>query len=199
LDSDAVLTGTPEEWIFLPRSKFGLPFTAKDIVTGSDAKALIEATDFSLHIFTAWRKIERTGPDPVEFEKILKIPGMDLFKDMPDEVEDSSGDKHKVTKVDYFTVMTLPSLDTPLPPTARPNEIYLYRPRYHQDNDGIMRRIKIFHNPQARQQALEQVNQSLGATPAGLAPTPAPAFPVNAEIPTSVPMEKKVPSQGTKH
>jgi len=53
-------------------------------------------------------------------------------------------------KVKYWITMSLPTFWTKPPPDARPEEIYLYRPDFYQDNDGIARRITLWFNPMSR-------------------------------------------------
>jgi hypothetical protein len=53
-------------------------------------------------------------------------------------------------KVKYWITMSLPTYWTPKPADAKPEEIYLYRPDFYQDEDGIERRITLWFNPNAR-------------------------------------------------
>ena len=53
-------------------------------------------------------------------------------------------------QVKYWITMSLPTYWTPPPSDAKPEEIYLYRPDFYQDEDGIARRITLWFNPKAR-------------------------------------------------
>jgi hypothetical protein len=88
-------------------------------------------------------------------------------------------------KVKYWITMSLPTYWTPPPSDAKPEEIYLYRPDFYQDGDGIARRITLWFNPKARStlQDLLGGNTPGVQAPAGTAPgTPAsPAVPASPE------------------
>jgi len=60
---------------------------------------------------------------------------------------DTATDKRKVK---YWITMSLPTYWTPPPPDAKADEIYIYRPDFYQDDDGIARRITLWFNPKAR-------------------------------------------------
>jgi len=82
--------------------------------------------------------------------------------------------------------MSLPTYWTAPPSDARPNQIYLYRPEFYQDQDGIERRITLWFNPKARMSLSDVLGQSrstpgTNASAGGAAATPAtPAVPAAA-------------------
>jgi hypothetical protein len=104
--------------------------------------------------------------------------------------EDDAAQPVDKRKVKYWITMSLPTFWTPRPPGAKPGEIYLYRPDFYQDQDGIERRITLWFNPMTRT-SLQDIlaGSKLGgkSTPGGSA-TPAtqatPAVPVAPEEPT---------------
>jgi hypothetical protein len=53
-------------------------------------------------------------------------------------------------KVKYWVTMSLPTFWTKPPADAKVDEIYIYRPDFFQDQDGIERRITLWFNPNAR-------------------------------------------------
>lgn len=53
-------------------------------------------------------------------------------------------------QVHYWITLSLPTYWTPRPVSAMPNELYVYRPEFFQDQDGIERRIGLWMNPSTR-------------------------------------------------
>ena len=53
-------------------------------------------------------------------------------------------------KVKYWITMSLPTYWSKPPPDAKIDQVYLYRPDFFQDSDGIARRITLWFNPKAR-------------------------------------------------
>lgn len=98
-------------------------------------------------------------------------------------------------KVHYWITMSLPTIWTKPPPEAQAKEIYLYRPDFYQDNDGIARRITLWLDPASRKASGQSLAEILGggrpAAPASTNASPAkPAVPVS---PTPVPPKKHDP------
>ncbi len=87
-------------------------------------------------------------------------------------------------KVKYWITMSLPTYWTKPPPDAKAEEIYLYRPDFYQDEDGIERRITLWFNPQARTSLKDILGRSMpGATsPAGPS---GPAIPATPAVPAT--------------
>ncbi|MCE0497134.1 MAG: hypothetical protein LV481_04220 [Methylacidiphilales bacterium] len=50
-------------------------------------------------------------------------------------------------KVKYWITKCLPTYWTPRPPDAKESEIYIYRPDFYQDEDGIDRRVALWLDP----------------------------------------------------
>jgi len=88
-------------------------------------------------------------------------------------------------KVKYWITMSLPTFWIPPPSDAKPEEIYLYRPDFYQDQDGIERRITLWFNPNARTSLTEALGETTPHAPtaqANTATTPAiPASPASQE------------------
>jgi hypothetical protein len=53
-------------------------------------------------------------------------------------------------QVKYWVTMSLPTRWTPAPADAKPDQIYIYRPDFYQDGDGIERRVAFWLNPSLR-------------------------------------------------
>jgi hypothetical protein len=85
--------------------------------------------------------------------------------------------------VKYWITMSLPSYWTPPPSDAKPAEIYLYRPDFYQDQDGIARRITLWFNPKARTNLKDVLgdNRPAANAQAGTAP----AIPASPAVPAS--------------
>lgn len=140
------------EWVFVRREDFGKPLNRSLIVTGEEAKGILIDSYVLSHEIELYRVIARAGPDPLGYEGAQ--PGDSLLVSKTKDPE----------KIRYFITMSLPTYWTPLPAEARADQIYLYRPKFFQDNDGIQRRIKIWNSPKDRLEAVEKVNQALGVT-----------------------------------
>ncbi|HEY8966844.1 MAG TPA: hypothetical protein VIM58_10395, partial [Candidatus Methylacidiphilales bacterium] len=148
----------PEEWIWAPAAKFLAPLSPGDLVIGSaSADAAAKSKDLLLdsqaatHVYSAWRDIDRTGPDPAKL-----LP--------PERVVAEENRAPNQPNVVGFTLLSLPKPWAPLPPTAQSNQVYLYRPEFYQDNDGIRRRIEKWYVPaasEAQKAQLGQIKQSL--------------------------------------
>ena len=103
-------------------------------------------------------------------------------------------------QVSYWVTMSLPTYWTPAPRDAKPNEIYVYRPDFYQDQDGIERRIRLWFNPGSRLTDGERLHDLLGAgetPPKGsaavalpVAGTGIPATPVPSGNPFRSPFEE---------
>jgi hypothetical protein len=80
------------------------------------------------------------------------------------------GPEADTRRVKYWITMSLPTYWAKPPPDAKPEEIYLYRPDFYQDNDGIARRITLWFNPMNRTTLKELLVEKLpvaGAKPGG--------------------------------
>ena len=142
----------PNEWIFVKREDFGKPLNRAYVITGEEAKTVLLDSYSLSHEIELYRVIARAGPDPKSYEGAQ--PRRELNQPPPPDLE----------KVRYYMTMSLPSYETAIPIDAKPDQIYIYRPKFFQDNDGIQRRIKIWNNPKDRIEAVEKVNQALGVT-----------------------------------
>jgi len=112
-------------------------------------------------------------------------------------------------QVKYWVTMSLPTFWTPRPPEAKPEEVYMYRPDFYQDDDGIARRITLWFNPSSRT-SLKDIFAETAAHPktdAGPAPgaagnsTPAaiPAVSAQARNPFQSPLDAPVEPSSPSH
>ncbi|MES2307265.1 MAG: DUF6600 domain-containing protein [Verrucomicrobiota bacterium] len=160
VESEEKRVAHPEEWVFVKREDFGKPMTRATAVTGTAAKEILNDSYALSHEIQLYRVIARAGPDPIGYPDAQPVERRNVSKPM-----EKSKDKDKPKaeeKIAYYTTMSLPTYWTPIPLDAKSDQIYIYRPKFYQDNDGIQRRIKIWNNPKARLEAIAKVNQALG-------------------------------------
>jgi len=150
LEKDDERFAHPEEWIWVPKAKFGQPIEPADVVTGAASKAILEDSEPVNHTFVSWREIERPGPDPAS----LNVPGI-----LP--VQERKEDQ----PVKPFEILSLPAFWTPLPAIANPNAIYLFRPEIFQDHDGVERRVKKWYHPEIQAEDRKEINSTLKDLP----------------------------------
>jgi len=107
--------------------------------------------------------------------------------------DDPVGDPRQVSSC---ITMSLPTFWTPPPPDAGRNEVYLYRPDFYQDQDGIERRIALWLNPDVRasetlhlQEVLNHQHASPGAAPGVTEAVPSPTAPDHPSNPFASPFE----------
>jgi hypothetical protein len=106
-------------------------------------------------------------------------------------------------QVKYWVTMSLPTFWTPPPVDAGRDQLYIYRPDFYQDEDGIERRIAFWLDPSLRSSEAIHLADVLRHRPAGPAATngpgvaAVPAAPAGNDFanPFNQPIE---PSAGTK-
>jgi hypothetical protein len=91
-------------------------------------------------------------------------------------------------QVRYWTTMCLPNPWAAPPEDAKPTEIYIYRPDFYQDQEGIERRISLWLDPSTRASMKMHLADVFKTSPQKSAPpaavaagAPAPASPVAGE------------------
>jgi hypothetical protein len=85
-------------------------------------------------------------------------------------------------QVKYWVTMALPTVWTPPPADAKRDDLYIYRPDFYQDEDGIARRIAFWLDPSLR--ANEQIHL---ADVLKHRPGTAPAIPATASGTPAIP------------
>jgi len=195
----------PDEWTFVTLAQFANPITPAIVASPDVAKLQLEDSTDCRHTYLTYREIDRPGPHPADFADLSKDGGMLAPLTLRDESAQASPAPTPATntdaaiangtnaptllgtqvdpaadprKVKYWITMSLPTFWTPPPPDAKPDQIYLYRPDFYQDQDGIARRITLWFNPQARGTLKDLLGDSAPGTPATKGATPAsPAVP----------------------
>lgn len=114
--------GDPSEWNFIRKEKLNALLKAEDFADVATAERLLAEAVPSDHLFTSYREIERPGPEPEGLGSAPAEPGS------------------------YPTLLFLPDLRHQ-PTNPLPNQLFIFRPDFHQDNDGIRRRVHLFLNP----------------------------------------------------
>jgi hypothetical protein len=94
-----------------------------------------------------------------------------------------------IRRVKYWITMSLPTYWTKPPAEAKPEEIYLYRPDFYQDDDGIARRIALWFDPTKRTTLKELLGEqspgpgaSQGATKSANSSEPPPRNPFQSPL-----------------
>ena len=169
--------GKPEEWTFVTLDQFANPITPKIVAPIDVATQQLEDSTDCRHTYLTYREIDRPGPHPADFSDLCKDGGMLAPLSLQDRAAarpaapapatnnyaahmtgtnapslmgaeiDPAADTRQVK---YWITMSLPTFWTNPPPDARPEQIYLYRPDFYQDEDGIARRITLWFNPGER-------------------------------------------------
>ena len=104
-----------KEWNFVLLKKMSDVLKPEDFADEALTRRLLDGSTGCSHVYKSWREIERTGPDP------LSVFG------------------------DGLAVRTIRSLASPTekPDRILPADVFYYRPKLHQDADGIFRRVEI--------------------------------------------------------
>ncbi len=102
-------------------------------------------------------------------------------------------------QVKYWITMSLPTFWTPRPAEAKPEELYIYRPDFYQDEDGVQRRVTLWFDPKAKTSLKDIFAESAARPKPDSAPTadataqaaqPAtPAVPAKPHDPFSSPLD----------
>ncbi len=205
----------PDEWTFVTLAQFANPIRPALVAPPAVAKNQLEESTDCRHTYLTYREIDRPGPHPADFADLCKDGGMLAPKTLSDEATAeaptptpspvaANSPAAKMTgtnaptligtdinpgadtrQVKYWVTMSLPTYWTPPPADARPQEIYLYRPDFYQDEDGIARRITLWFNPRNRTTLKDLLGESApglkGAPVAGPSGPATPAVPASAE------------------
>ncbi len=180
-----------DEWSFVTRAQFAGPVTPGLIAPPALAAKLLDDSRESMHVYTTYRAIDRPGPHPADFaglgengmlapvvsaetalvpSRTPALPPAPKPKSPPaaatndvSAATDENGAPADPRQVRYWNTMSLPTYWTPRPVDGRPDQIYVYRPDFFQDQDGIERRIGLWLNPSSRQAQGKNLREVLGA------------------------------------
>ncbi len=109
----------PATWSVTLRTNLEHPLNASLMVNNEMRDEFLVKADASYHVFKSYREFERAGPEP----------GKVWYKTSEPPV--------------IYEIYTLPTPTTEPPPNAPAKNVYLYRPIFAQDNEGIFRRVAI--------------------------------------------------------
>lgn len=138
-EDPSVRYSDPAQWNFVLRDKIRGPLTPADFATPEQAAELLVRAEPADHIFVTYREIPRPGPDP---QILMRADG---------------------TLPEFPVIRELIEPDLP-PEVPLRHSLYLYRPRFHQDQDGIFRRVELFLNPRQENPEYQRVRETLAPT-----------------------------------
>ncbi|HEV3271393.1 MAG TPA: DUF6600 domain-containing protein [Candidatus Methylacidiphilales bacterium] len=215
-----------DEWTFVTREQFANPITPKIVAPPNVTETELEESTDCAHTYLTYREIDRPGPHPADFADLCKDGGMFAPKTLRDELATQSAPPNPevptagvtptalpgaqvdpavdTRQVKYWITMSLPTFWSKPPADAKPEQIYLYRPDFYQDQDGIERRITLWFNPNARTNLKDILGENMpDAKPTAGSATPAmPAVPASSETapldnPFRSPFGDSAPPAGT--
>ncbi|MEM6822495.1 MAG: DUF6600 domain-containing protein [Verrucomicrobiota bacterium] len=114
--------GDATEWSFIPIEKLKSSIVPEDFAPQSQVEDLMAEAVPVDHIYKTYREIARPGPSPT----IL------------------TGDPEELPLIPV--TLSLPDLRFK-PKNKTPQQYFSYRPKFYQDDAGIMRRVHLFLNP----------------------------------------------------
>lgn len=171
--------GKEDEWTFVTLEQFANPITPEIVAKPDVAKEQLEDSTDCRHTYLTYREIDRPGPHPADFADLCKDGGMlaplmaadqnaapkpapapavnpnlpaahMTGTNAPSLIGQQIDPAADTRKVKYWITMSLPTYWTKPPDDAKPDQLYMYRPDFYQDNDGIERRITLWFNPKER-------------------------------------------------
>ena len=191
-----------DEWNFVSPAQFAGPITPAVMSRPEATQRLLEDSTDSMHTYLTYREIDRPGPHPADF---VNLGDGRMFAPMSDqdrqkavrqaktpakpgaaqaEAEGSPNPDADTRQVKYWVTLSLPTYWTKPPADAQINEIYLYRPDFYQDPDGIQRRISLWLDPGLRTLESLHLSQALAHShPAGASGATSNAAPSTPAVP----------------
>jgi len=123
-----------EECLFTKKEQVVFPLKPEIFFPVAENSALLGKSDISTHIYSipSYRDFTRMGPEP-------------------DDLAIFAGAKN----LKRYKIMSLPSPDTAVPKHYDDTHLFVYRPSFHQDTDGLLRRVGVWMQ---RQQTGEKVD-----------------------------------------
>jgi hypothetical protein len=117
---------------------------------------------------------------------------------------DDDADHVDTRQVKYWVTMSLPTFWTQPPPDAKLDQLFMFRPDFFQDEDGIQRRVTLWFNPLTKTSLKEVFAETLNrqkSTSDAVASVPAvPAQPATPAVPArphdafASPLDSSIPS-----
>jgi hypothetical protein len=178
-----------DEWTLVTLAQFAGPITPALAAAPDVVRTQLEDSADSHHVYLTYRPIDRPGPHPADIAPLCRDGGMlapETAEDLlaaqnspPSAAPDTKSPAGPMTgtngpaligtevdtgvdtrKVKYWITMSLPTFWTKPPPDAKPDQIYMYRPDFYQDSDGIARRISLWFNPNERTKLADVFNSA---------------------------------------
>ncbi|MCE0522199.1 MAG: hypothetical protein LV480_04740 [Methylacidiphilales bacterium] len=203
----------PDEWTFVTRAQFANPITPPSAAPLAVAEDQLDDSTNCWHTYLTYREIDRPGPHPADIAPYCKDGGMLAPGAMEEEASAQPAQTGTVStnapaakttgtnaivppgaemdpqadtrQVKYWITMSLPTFWAHPPTDARLQEIYLYRPDFYQDQDGIARRITLWFNPKAHTSLADLLGGELPGLKSNGAGSPSgpssPAVPASTE------------------
>jgi hypothetical protein len=128
-----------------------------------------------------------TPPSPTDAARVAaSLTASETEPEIPQRpgADDPNDDPRQVK---YWVTMSLPTRWTPAPPDAKSDQIYIYRPDFYQDQDGIQRRVAFWLNPSLRSSEALHLQDVLNHRPSVAATAPAGGAAKPAEAAANVP------------
>lgn len=179
VDRDGIFLESPEqryaksdEWSFVTLAQFTAPITPAVLAKPEEARAQLEDSTETRHTYVTYHEIDRPGPHPADFLSLCKDGGMFAPITVQDRIDQQRAAQQKAKEegadapsrsVKYWITMCLPNYWTPPPADAQSGQLYIYRPEFFQDEDGIARRVALWLNPDARALGLKNLGEALGS------------------------------------
>jgi hypothetical protein len=191
-----------DEWTFVTPVVFAGPITPAVIAKADAAERLLEESTESLHSYLTYRQIVRPGPHPADFinlgdggmfapmtaqERQLALHPKTTAPAPPPTAEGADVPPDDTRQVVYWETLFLPTRWAPLPADAKRNALYIYRPDFYQDQDGIQRRVALWLDPSLRSTEAFHLQSVFAHHPTGSATESATNGPGVAAIPATEP------------
>lgn len=125
----------PAAWSTVPFTALANPLNPNAFLEGEALNQFLRKADASDHVYKTYREIERPGPDPAK-----------VWAAIPESKK-------------VYQIFDLPTLETKRPAEASADKLFLYRPVFAQDDEGIFRRIKAQMEPRPRQADIKNLLQ----------------------------------------
>ena len=137
LESPAERYSDPTEWNFVLKDKLKGTLKPEDFVDDALAEKLLKNAGPADHVFVSYREIPRPGP-------------------APDILKNEAGQLPIVPVIREQQELSVKV------PILSPEDLYVFRPKFHQDNDGIMRRVYLYLNPRSKQESDANIKETIG-------------------------------------
>jgi hypothetical protein len=190
-----------DEWTFVTPAVFAGPITPAVVAKSADAERLLEESIESLHSYLTYRQIDRPGPHPADY---VNLGDGGMFAPMTEQQRQvalhpqktatpapapvpngGEGPPDDTRQVAYWVTLFLPTRWAPLPVDAKRDALYIYRPDFYQDQDGIERRVALWLDPSLRSSEAFHLQDVFAHHPTSPAAAPTTNGPGVAAVPAA--------------